>query len=361
MENKSYKLLLHGIDTVQCAYFLQSTGQKGIDYRLLAEQKESIRQSKKKYPLPIVLGNTEFLLSSYGSSSGYTFVIENNDFKIELSEFIVPNFYVTFRSQALWRESAFLLHDKFLMWAQSVGYKPFKPECLSRVDFSFDYNLPVIDFNEDSFISRSSKDSQHREDGRVQTFTLGKGNVVLRVYDKIAEIKQQSDKVWFYLLWGQDADVWRIEWQIRKDILKRFDIKTFEDLQSQQGDLLSYLAEEHDTLRVPNNDSNSSRGWPLHPLWQDLQERIKELNHLGIYRVVGENAVLEERMMRMAIAMYGYLKRIAAVYCIQTGQPLVTCKKALDHFGHISLKFHETLDWEIEVKRRIKEMQLGKW
>jgi hypothetical protein len=93
------------------------------------------------------------------------------------------------------------------------------PESVSRVDFSFDYSLPVVDFHEDCFVSLSSKDSQHREDGHVQTFTLGRGDVVLRVYDKVAEIKQQSDKVWLYLLWGQDANVWRLEWQVRKPIL----------------------------------------------------------------------------------------------------------------------------------------------
>ncbi len=90
--------------------------------------------------------------------------------------------------------------------------------------------------------------------------------IFLRVYDKIAEIKQQSDKVWFFLLWEEDENVWRIEWQIRKAVLKKFGIVTFNDLKNRQGDLLYYLAVEHDTLRIPNNDSNKSR-WPLHPLW----------------------------------------------------------------------------------------------
>jgi hypothetical protein len=361
MMGSQIKLLLHGIDTVQCAYFMQRTGEGHIDFQILAEKKESIRQSKYKHPLPITLGSLEFLLQPYGTRSGYPLVITNQDFKIEFGEFNNPNFFVTFTSQALWRESAFLLHDKFIAWARSVGYELFKPESLSRVDFSFDYNLPTVDFTEDCFISRSSKDSQHREDGKVQTFTFGKGDVVLRIYDKVAEIKQQSDKVWFYLLWGQDTDVWRIEWQVRKAVLRRFDIKTFSDLNGQQGDLLSYLSEEHDTLRIPTNDKNASRDWPLHPLWKDLQERIKELNHLGIYKVVGDQAILEERMMRMAIAMYGYLKRVAAVYCIQNKKPMISSGNALDHFGHVMLRLHEPLAWETDVQRRIKEMQLGSW
>lgn len=354
------KLLLHGIDTLQCAYFLQAPDRQGIDFQMLAEKKEEIRQSKAKNPLPVSLGNSEFLLQPYGSKSGYPLIISNEDFKIEMGEFNNPNFFVTFRSQALWRESAFFLHDKFLNWGASVGYWPYRDERLSRVDFSFDYNLPAIDFDEDCFVSLSTKDSQYREDGKVQTFSFGKGDVVLRVYDKVAEIKQQSDKVWFYLLWEHDENVWRIEWQIRKPVLKRFGIFTFDNLREQQGDLLSYLASEHDTLRQPNGDSNSSR-WPLHPLWIDLQGQIENLNHLGIDRVYGKNAVLEERMMRMAIAMYGYLKRIAAIYCIQNSEETISVDEALTHISRRINKLHEPLAWMMDVDRRIREIQLGEW
>src|SRR4051812_46390616 len=37
------------------------------------------------------------------------------------------------------------------------------------------------------------------------------------------------------------------KWQVRKAGLKRFGIATFADLADQAGDLLRYLAEEHDT------------------------------------------------------------------------------------------------------------------
>jgi hypothetical protein len=332
----------------------------GLDFQQLAEQKESIRQSKSKSPLPVTLGNSEFLLQSYGTASGYPFVLENGDFKIELGEYNKPNFFVTFRSQALWRESAWMLHDKFTTWAASVGFVPYRPESLSRVDFCFDYNLPVVDFDEDHFVSRSTKDSQYRENSKVQTFAFGKGDIVLRIYDKVAEIKQQSDKVWFYLLWEQEENVWRIEWQVRKPLLKRFDITTFDELKNQQGDLLRYLATEHDTLRISTDDSNSSR-WPLHPLWVDLQAKINTLNSLGIDRVYGKNSVLDERLMRMSISIQGYLKRVAAIRCVQTGKEMVEPEVALEYLAGQLRKLYEPLAWQADVEKRIKEIQVGVW
>lgn len=360
--SSTIRLLLHGIDTIHCAYYLQHrfNDDAYIDFALLSRQKESIRQSKKKDPVPIILGNSEFLLHPYGSSSGYPLIISNSDFKIEMGEFNMPNFFVTFTSEGLWRESAYLLHDKFLLWADSVGYEPMMNETLSRVDFSFDYKLTEVDFNEDCFVTYSKKDSKHRECGTVQTFTFGKDDIVLRVYDKVAEIKQQSNKMWFFALWGEESDVWRIEWQVRKEILKKYNIITFDDLKEKRGNLLHYLAYDHDTLRQPNDDSNRSR-WPLHPLWQDIQEKIDNLYSLPDHESIDTETALNERMMNMAIAVYGYLKRVAAVSCIQQNTEQMGFNDSVIRLVEVISKFHEPLAWQMDVEKRRKEMLLGKW
>lgn len=360
MAGDAPKLLLHGIDTVQCAYYLGPPSTKHLDFAKLAVIKEQLRMDKSREPRAVTLGGTEFFLQPYGSSSGYPFVLTNEDFKIELGEFNHPSCFVTFRSQALWRQSAAALHDQFLAWATGIGCDVEQPETLSRVDFCFDYSLAERDFDADSFVSQSDKDSQHREHGTIQTFTLGKGDVVLRVYDKIAEIRQESAKVWFYELWGQEEHVWRIEWQVRKPVLKRFWIGTFADLQEHQGMLLRYLTEFHDTLRSRTEDTNRSR-WPLHPLWVDLQQRITELHTLETKQVEGKELVLDERLMRLTISIYGYLKRMAAVSCVKQGQPMMSEEEA---YGLLGERLHQLFDpfsWKLDVQKRMKAIELGEW
>ena len=83
-----------------------------------------------------------------------------------------------------------------------------QPEKVARADFAFDYYLPGgADFIADHLLSRASKDSTYREAGRVQTITAGRGDVVVRLYDKVAEIEQQSGKAFFFPLWGEREDV----------------------------------------------------------------------------------------------------------------------------------------------------------
>ena len=123
MESKGFQYLIQGFDTLQCAYYLGSRNRRGINFELLGREKEEIKQTKTKEPKRIRLGKSDFLLHPFGSSSGYPIIISNEDFKIEMGEFNNPNFFVTFRSQGIWRSSVLDLHDRFIEWAESVGYE----------------------------------------------------------------------------------------------------------------------------------------------------------------------------------------------------------------------------------------------
>lgn len=358
LKEQALKLLLHGHDTVECCYYLRAPAGQGLDFERLTTQREALRQGKSRDPLPVTLGGMELLLQRYGSSSGFPIVLKNADFEIECGEFNDPSFYVTFRSEALWSEGVLALHERFLEWAKSLGFVEYRQETLSRVDFTFDYHLPEIDFDEYNFVTVSAKDSKYRSNQKAQGFYFGMSDAMLRVYDKVAEIREKSLKVWFFELWGRETEVWRIEWQVRKDLLRRFGIRTYADLTDQQGDLLRYLANEHDTLRIKTEDSNRSR-WPLHALWIDLQEQVKQFNAQGIHRVVDPKAVASERRARIAISIYGNLKQFAALDCVCSGQAAITKSWALRRLQQQLDWLHDTVMWQAEVEKRMKLIELG--
>lgn len=354
----SFRFLLSGHDTIEVCYYLQPGMDCQIDFLDLGQKKEALRQSKLRDPKIITLGGIDFLLRPYGSRNGYPFVIENADYVIEFGEFNDPSFRVKFRSEALWRVGAQAMHESFSTWAQVIGLLVIKPESLSRVDFTFDYELVEPDFNEDSVVSLSTKDNKYRNSGKLNGLVFGKGDVVLRIYDKILEIQQESHKEWFFPLWGQKENVWRIEWQTRQVPLRRFGIRTFADLNDQQGDLLRYLAENHDTLRIQQVDSNRSR-WPLHSLWMDLQARVREFNCQGVWREINEKEVIEERLIRLGISVYGYLKRLAALRSVQHNLDPISMHQAQNELKALLDIVHNKMTWQTDVENRMHLIRMG--
>lgn len=349
--------LVFGHDTVECAYFLSHQGKPQIDYQWLSMEKEKLKLDKTRTPKLIRLGSLEFLLHSYGTSSGYRYLIENSEFLISFNEYSSPSFFVKFKCRALWQHGLESLHRQFMDWTLTVGLKPDREESLSRVDFAFDLSLPSPDFSEDDFVSLSNKDSRYRNNRKTQTFQFGKSDIVLRVYNKVDEISESSEKTWFYDIWGTDEHVWRIEWQCRKEILKRFSIRSVSDLAVGQGDLLHYLAHEHDTLRVPNDDSNRSR-WPLHPLWVELQNEISQLNHQGVYREIDPLKSLDERLMRIAISINGNLKQVAAIDCVKHDKQMTSVQEAFSLLQSKIKLAYDPLTWNLEVQKRINALRM---
>lgn len=353
------KPLLCGLDTIECAYYLRPGSKCGIDFDALRTQREVMRNSKHPESRVLELGGMEFLLSPNGTKSGYPFLISNQDGSIQFGEFNDPSFFVKYSSFALWNKGAKFLHERFLAWAESLGFVKVRRESLSRCDFAFDFHLENIDFDEDSFVSAAAKDSQHRKNGKVQTFTFGRDEVVLRVYNKSDEIKEASGKYWLYPLWqGQSENVWRIEWQVRKETLKRFGLHSFQDLFDGHGDVLRYLVNEHTSLRIKTDDTNRSR-WPVHPLWLMLAQKIETLPAQGMYREVDPQAAFNETLMRVAISMEGYLKKVAAIGCLKEGRPMLSQGQAIERLIPLLEKVHNGLTWPGDVQRRMDQLRLA--
>lgn len=355
------KLLLAGLDTVECAYYLRPGLDCGLNFLALTASREAARAAKRKEQPTVQVGAKEFLLSPHGTASGYPFLMENAEARIQFGEFNSPSFFVAYRSHALWHKGAAALHDEFMAWAAELRLAPVKAEGLSRVDFALDVHMPAIDFDEDCFVTLASKDAQHRKDRKVQTFRFGEGDIVLRVYDKSAEIREASAKTWLYGLWGgQTENVWRVEFQVRKEVLKRFGIRTFQDLFDGSGDVLRYLVTEHTTLRMRQDDSNRSR-WPLHPLWRLVQEHVATLPAQGVVREVDPDERLLEQMLRLAVSVEGYLKRSAAIECVRRGGELLSHEEAIQTFNSFLRRVHDPLTWAGDVLKRADQVRLGQW
>lgn len=350
--------LIYGFDTVEIAYYLISTRDGSLDFDRLVAHRDSLKSSGLRHLSEVTLGTESFGLASHGTSSGYPVLLANESFTVQCGENNVPSFFVTYGSLALWHEGVENLHLRFLSWADSVGLVPSKPETISRVDYAVDFHLPVMDFGADHFVSQTIKDVQHRKNGQVQTFRLGQDSIVLRVYNKSDEVKEQSGKYWLHTLWGYEEDVWRIEYQVRKDTLREFCIGSLANLLSQYGVILSYLAHEHTRLTIPSEDSNRAR-WQTHPLWKSLQDHYSTLPIGFNDNEFNRNAHLDARLERCYVSMLGYAKRISAIKALQESSEPLALGRTLSHICGGLRRLHDPLSWQTDVEHRMIQMKLG--
>lgn len=352
-------LLLSGLDSLYVCYYLDLE-TSDLDFADLDFRKTMLADRQHEYG-EVTLGSERFLLKPHGAKP-YRYVVANEAFEVSFAERLKPSTMVQFRSRALWHDGADALHRRVLAWAESIGAQLLKPESVNRADWAFDFHLPVIDFTEEHFASRARKDNKWRQSGKVQTFQLGTGDTVIRVYDKVAEIEQASDKAWFHDLWEQSAEVWRIEFQVRRERLRAAGIDAYSDLADHAGDLLRELAYRHTTLRQPNGDTNRAR-WPLHPLWQALQAAIDEMPELGLVRAYREKNPLAYRQSKLTRAVYGYMKGLGALLRLSqadSSQP-IELEEVLEALPGLLQDHHAQSIWADDIDWRIRKYELGQW
>ena len=146
---------------------------------------------------------------------------------------------------------------------------------VSRVDLCSDFHIPgglSFDFLLNYRVSQSDSISQHMDGNTLETFYCAKPNhhTRLRIYDKSKEIIA-SKKPWFWEVWDIEPtdNVWRIEYQLRREVLRAYHINTIDQLVSMSGAVWQYLTESWFSLRQLD-DSNTSRR-SVHPFWSAVQ------------------------------------------------------------------------------------------
>lgn len=354
-----HRLLLSGIDSLYVSYAFDPTTSL-IDWDALAFRKEQLRTNRSSSKNEIELGSEMFWLMPYGKHP-YTYVLSNKGYELRLSERMHPCCHVQFFSEALWDEGPNNLLERIGAWARSLGLTETRDQVVSRVDWAFDFSVPAIDFEPEHFVSRARKNARWAEDGKLQTIQFGTGDIVVRVYNKVAEIEQASDKAFFFDLWGQKENVWRVEFQVRRGAMKPFGIKTPADLQDFQWDILHHLAHDHTTLREPSGDGNRSR-WPLHPLWVALQHEIAHRERTGLMGSIDPKTSVEWRIHGQKKSLYGNLKGIAALLSIRDErQSPMSFDELIGSLKPELNDNHNPEIWEADIQDRMTRFNYGQW
>jgi hypothetical protein len=263
-----------------------------------------------------------------------------------------PNAFASLNAQTLWGNwlagSMIIVQQRLAMLGGVT--ERMKP---SRCDLCADFHIPSrvsVDYLHSRRVPRHYETRTIMAGEDLETWYVGgtKSPVRLRIYDKGREILK-SQKLWFADIWERDSvhDVWRVEFQLRREFLRRFKIESLDDLEQRLRPLWEYLTCSWFELRE-HDDSHTTRR-TVAPWWRAVQD---------VARVFGEQFSLERRELTPTADVAWYVAHIAG--CLKG----VAARRRKDRLDDALEDLEALLRAHIDTTAfaeavRVKSLQLG--
>lgn len=237
-----YQVLASGIDTLYLAIYVSWYSDQTFNYldKLKDESKDSDYDSSGSLITEDASKEWKFNIKPHGSK-GYSWILVSNDYVLKIGNWIQPcsrpSLMVEIRSETLWRIGVEQSVNWILQLIRGIGTRiiEIKP---SRVDLCVDMIVPSAIWSDgimDYAVTRARDSSSHRTSSTFTGVSIGKGDIIARIYDKAFEVIHKSKKIWMFDIWKidqvpDDKRVIRIEFQLRRIAIKSLGMDRIVDL-----------------------------------------------------------------------------------------------------------------------------------
>jgi hypothetical protein len=150
---------------------------------------------------------------------------------------------------------------------------------ISRVDLCVDFvtGYPLPSITNDEWVTKARTFATHVADRQFSGFSIAAGAALsARLYNKTLEMKKNPrpylEALWRDLGWDGTSEVWRLEFQFRKEALRDLSVATYTDLMTSLRGLWQYSTEKWLRHTCPSTSDKTQSRWPLSPLWVALQK-----------------------------------------------------------------------------------------
>ncbi len=359
---------ISNIDTLYASVMVENYAEDAE--ALLKDLQSRLEQMfimRSRVPEYVELGgvNFEFKNGVYSWSYG----LKCNDFSLYFAHpENTANYplYVEFRQEYLWQEGYQKAWDKFLYFLGRCGFK-YVTSKVSRGDLCSHtdsdmlryQHLQYLHYDPRCEITKSGTlpadaDSLIETWGKGESYTgirVGKGKPLMaRIYDKTEEIKV-SNKLWFHTIWQQygldPKKVINIEFEIKRDWFRDFNIDTVEDLFEKLGSVWYYLTKNYLCFRYHDNERRSRR--TICEWWEEI--RVATFDFDG--SLLSKRRQVELNLDRAISGAMGYITSYAAVlgYNSVDGNVMAELLKSMNQMAYCR---------EISMPERIRKKKMRK-
>lgn len=355
------RILRCGIDSL----YLSFSGRLTDNWDWQLNELKKFAQSDAEFlqaRAQIKIGPYLLQVLDHGKKKRCPYILDNSDMRLEVGRGgVMPMAHVQIKNQFLLESGIDQAVESVRFVVGSLGRGEGR-EKISRVDLCCDFVpcQPLRQWPNEAWISRARRRTPHYEGDRFTGWSIGKGAMSARLYDKLFELLTVSRKDYLLTLWRQSGwqesePVWRLEFQFRRAVLKEMRIGNADDMLAHLAGLWAYAAQKWLLLKMPNdNDTNPTR-WPLHPLWQLLQDAA-----FGDQR---QPALVRSRPASLPSDEWLFTNGMGAFSSYMAREGITDLMEAFPRFFADACDFHEkqgiSAERYLEGKARLKGRKFG--
>jgi hypothetical protein len=294
----------------------------------------------------------------------FPFVLVDNAYRIQLSRpgKRLPMAYVQVSAEYLAYKSPTDVLGELVELLSTLGDLA-GVNTVSRIDLAADFSTPVVmdSWHRSAWVTRATEIHSYAKDQAFTGWTIGMGGVIgCRLYNKIAEIvhsgKAWAMNLWLPSGWKPGEDVWRLEFEFKRDFLKERGLGSLESVLDNLNSLWIYATTQWLRLTIPNEADSTRSRWPTHQLWESLASVDWEGPPSAVLEKYSNTRSPTE--LRLITVVLGALTSYMAMHKIDNRAEAVDqlIARVYEHYSTVAFKkdlsFDEYLAKRIAVKGR---------
>lgn len=227
-------------------------------------------------------------------AQGYTYILRNNLYEVKIAQkrAKLEAFYpiqIRISSENLWANGLINAWTIIYNWivetfGNIIRHKVSRIDLcchISDIDLITDYNM--------TYKGKFKKKELFYAGKNPNAITFGSRknkNIYCRIYNKSLEIQKTKSKSWFKEIWQQNNmninNVWNIEFEVKSDILREFNLIEVNRVYNRLRDLWHYCTNEY-LVKVDRVNTRIER-CPVNKQWKEIQTAYEEFRSFGLIK-----------------------------------------------------------------------------
>lgn len=279
IDSYNTKILRTGIDSLYLSYQGDLTEESSIK---LTELKK-LAQSNDPHTVSlaqIALNDHVFEVKDRGRHP-FAFILNDNWYRIEIAKLgaiRTPLAHVQIRSELLTQHGVENSVSDLNNIVNELGILTESP-AVSRLDLCVDFvtDYPLFEISDNDWVTKARTMDRYTVKREFSGWVIGiGGNIIARLYNKTLEMEKHPRP---YLEerhrecgWDGASDVWRLEFQFRREALRELGLKSFSSLSGSLAGLWQYASTDWLRLIIPSDTDKTQSRWLAACVWEVLQQ-----------------------------------------------------------------------------------------